>query len=173
MDGPQDPLEAFQDAYQVFTWRSSDGVKDLVRDTLRRSTAQSVTPADPDVIEAMIYGRRVAEVVTFFFTSDTTQAFCVRLQAERGHVEAAYQEAREAERLRLEAAAAAAAPPRPSAAYPPPALEPQGPLPPPCGGCRALAASAGLPQGPPLSGPRGGEGTLCCCPAPRGSGSGG
>ena len=61
MDGPQDPLEAFQDACQVFTWRSSDGVKGLVRDTLKRSTAQSVTPAEPDVIEAMMYGCRVAE----------------------------------------------------------------------------------------------------------------
>ena len=97
MDGPQDPLEAFQDAYQVFIWRSSDGVGNLVRDTLRRSAAQSATAADPDVIEAMMYGCRVAEVVTIILTSDTF------------HFEAAYQEAREAERLRLEAAAAAAA----------------------------------------------------------------
>ena len=126
----------------MFTWRSSDGVKELVRDNLRRSTAQSVTPADPDVIEAMMYGCRVAVVVTFLPTSDTMQALCVRLQAERGHVEAAYQEAREAERLRLEAAAAAAAPPRPSTAYPPPALEPQGPWPP-------LAGVAGPSQPPP------------------------
>ena len=133
MDGPQNSLETSQVAYQVFTWRSSDGVKDLVRDTLKRSTAQSVTPADPDVIEAMIYGCRVAEVVTFILTSDTMQALSARLQAECGYVEAAYEEAREVERLRLEAAAAAAAPPRPLAAYPPPALEPQGPWPPPAG----------------------------------------
>ena len=61
------------------------------------------------------------------------QALRERLQAERGHVEAAYGEAREVERFRLEATVAAAAPPQPSAAYPPPALEPQEPWPPPAG----------------------------------------
>ena len=133
MDGPQDPLEAFQDAYQVFTWRSPTGVKDLVRDTLRRSTAQRVTPAGPDVIESMMYKCRVAEMMNFILTSDTMQELCERLQAERDHVAGVYADAQEVERLRLEASAAAAAPPRPSAAYPPLAPEPQGPWPPPAG----------------------------------------
>ena len=133
MDGPQDLLEAFQDAYQVFTWWSPTGVKDLVRDTLRRSPAHRVTPAGPDVIESMMYGGRVAEVMTAILTSDTMQVLCERLQAERDHVAGVYAEAQEVERLRLEAFAAAAAPPRPSAAYPPLAPEPQGPWPPPAG----------------------------------------
>ena len=81
MDGPQDPLEAFHGACQVLTWWSPTRVKDLVRDALRRSPAQRVTPAGPDVIESMMYGCRVAEVMTAIFTSDTMQVLCERLQA--------------------------------------------------------------------------------------------
>ena len=132
MDGSQGPLDAFHARLGVFTWRSEVSVKDLLRETLRRNTAQRVTPADPNVIESMMYGCRVAEVTTSLFTSDTMQVFCERLQAERAYVAEAYPVHMEAEveRLRLEAAAAAVAHPRPAAAHPQPAPVPQGPWPP-------------------------------------------
>ena len=174
MDGPQDPLDAFHDAFSVLTWRSPTRVKDLLRDTLRRSLAQRVMPAHPDVIESMMYVRvQGGRGDDLPFHLGHLPVLCERLREERAYVAGVYAEAQEVERLRLEASATAAAPPRPTAAYPPPAPEPQGPWPPPPGCGRALAASARLPQGPLLPGPRGGEGTPCCCPALRGSGSGG
>ena len=137
MDGSQDLLDAFSARLGVFTWESAVSVKDLLRETLRQSIAQRVTPADPNIIEAMMYGRRVAEVTTSFLTSDAVQVFCERLQAERVYVAeayAVYMEA-EAERRRQEATAAAAARPQP-------APVPQGPWPPPPG---VAASSQPLP----------------------------
>ena len=133
MDGSQDSLDAFHARLGVLTWRNEVNVKDLLRETLRRSTAQRVTPANPNVIESMMYGCRVAEVTTFLLTSDTMQVLCERLQAERAYIAEAYVAHMEAEveRLRLEAAAAAVAPPRPTAAHPQPAPVPQGLWPPP------------------------------------------
>ena len=132
MDGSQDSLDAFHARLGVFTRRNGVSVKDLFRETLRRSTARRITPANPNVIESMMYGCRLAEVTTFVFMSDTMQVFCERLQAERAYVAEAYAVHMEAEveRLRLEAAAAAVAPPRPTAAHRQPAQVPQGPWPP-------------------------------------------
>ena len=129
MDGSQDSLDAFHDGFGVLTWRGQTSVKDLLRETLRRSPAQRVTPANPNVIETMMYRCRVAEVVTFILTSDTMQVLCERLQAERAYVADVYAVHTEAEveRLMLEASAAAAARPRPKAAYPQPTPVPQGP----------------------------------------------
>ena len=143
MDGSQDSLDAFHARLGVLTWRSEVSVKDLLRETLRRSTALRVTPANP-IIGSMIYGCMVAEVTTFFFTSDTMQVFCERLQVERAYVAEAYAVHMEAEvgRLRLEAAAAAVAPPRPTAAHPQPAPVPQGPWPTP----PSMAASSQPPS---------------------------
>ena len=125
MDGSQDLLDAFNARLGVLTWESAVSVKDLLRETLRRSTAQRVTPAGPNVIETMVYGCRVAEVTTSLFISDTMQVLCERLQAERAYVAEAYAVYMEAgvERRRQEATAAAAARPQP-------APVPQGPWPP-------------------------------------------
>ena len=76
MDGSQDSLDAFHARLGVLTWRSEVSVKDLLRETLRRSAAQRVTPANPNVIESMMYGCRVAEVTTFLLTPDTMQVLC-------------------------------------------------------------------------------------------------
>ena len=134
MDGSQGPLDAFHARLGVSTWRGEVSVKDLLRETLRRSTAQRVTPFDPNVIESMIYGCRVAEVTTSFLTSGTMQVLCEGLQVERAYVAEAYAVHMEAEveRLRLETAAAV---------HPRPAAVPQGPWPPPPG----VAASSQPP----------------------------
>ena len=59
MDGSQYLLDAFSARWGVLTWGSAVNVKGLLRETLRRSTAQRASPADPNVVESMMYGCRV------------------------------------------------------------------------------------------------------------------
>ena len=120
MDGPQDLMDAFNGKWGVLAWGNPNTVKDMLRGILQRSAAQLVTPADPCVIESMMYGCRVAEVTIIFLTSDTMQQVCVAQQEERAFVAdhfAVYLGA-DTERRRQEAAA----PPQP-------APVPQGPPP--------------------------------------------
>ena len=150
-------------------------VKDLLRETLLRSTAQRVTPADPNVIESMMYGCRVVEVTTSLFTSDTIQVLCERMQAERAYVAEAYAVHMEAgvERLRLEAAAAAAAHPQPAAAHPQPAPVPQGPWPPPPGVAASLQPPPAYRKAHFSPGPGAERAPSAAVPPPWGGGSGG
>ena len=68
MDDPQDRLDAFNSGWGVLPWGAPDPVKRLLRATLRQCPAQQVpAPADPCVVESMMYGCRVAEVVSLLF----------------------------------------------------------------------------------------------------------
>ena len=82
MGDPQDPLGAFYAAYQVFIWRSPTGMVDLVRGALRRSGLLDGADVPPDVIEGMMYGRRLSEVLTLCHTSANLQGLCVALQTQ-------------------------------------------------------------------------------------------
>ena len=129
MDGPQDLMDAFNGRRGVLTWGSPDTVKRMLRETLQRSIAQRVTPADPCVIESMMYGCRVAGVTTFLLTSDTMQQVCVALAEGRAFVAdefAAYLEAH-TERC-PQPALVPQEPPPPPPVWPPP---PAGPWQPP------------------------------------------
>ena len=67
MDDPQDPLEAFNKGWGVLAWTTNGAVKQMLRMTLRQCPAQQGSaPLDPCVIESMMYGCRVAEVVTTY-----------------------------------------------------------------------------------------------------------
>ena len=110
MGDPQDPLVAFQEAFGVLSWQSPDSMKASVRTVLSECPfVQGLPAAQLVAIEGMMYGCRVAEVLTFCFTSDTMDRLCRALREERGHVAGLYEEERQIERLRLEQAAA---PPR-------------------------------------------------------------
>ena len=171
MGDPQDPLGAFQVANMVLTWRSPPDMRATVRTTLCQSPlAQGVPSARLAVIEGMVYGCRVAEVLTFCLTAGTLDGLCRAFMEERDHVTGMYEEEQRLERLRLEQAVAAAQPVPPAAASPaaaPPAAAAPGPAGP------VAAAAGGVPQGPLHSGPRGGGGAPPRWPAPRGGGRGG
>ena len=113
----------FQDAYQVLTWRSPDEMKRAVRVTLGECAfTRGVSSAHLAAVEGMMYGCRVAEVLTICLTANTLDGLCIALRSERDHVTAMYEEDRRVERLRLEHAAAAGhpQPPRPPPPPPPP-----------------------------------------------------
>ena len=121
MGDPQDPLAAFQEAFGVLSWQSPDSMKASVRTVLSECPfVQGLPAAQLVAIEGMIYGCRVAEVLTFCLTSDTLDSLCMSLREERGLVAGMYEEERRLERLRLEQAAAP---------LPPPRQAPQPPLP--------------------------------------------
>ena len=113
MGDPQGPLGAFYAAYQVFTWRSPAGMVEMVRGALRRSGLLENTPTPPDVIEGMMYGCRLSEVLTLCHAAASLQDLCAALREERAHVSDVYEESREVERFWLEQRAAAAGPPQP------------------------------------------------------------
>ena len=73
MGDPQDPLGAFHAAYQVFTWRSFTGMVEMVRGALRRSGLLEDADVPPDVIEGMMYGRGLSEVLTHCHASASLQ----------------------------------------------------------------------------------------------------
>ena len=130
---------------------------------------RGLCPPNLCIIESMMYGCRVAEVVDFLRTLDTPQQVCDALAGERDLV--AGQLSSYLGALARRRAQHAPQPPPPQQWQPPllarpplPAqpwhpLEPQGPPPP--------------PQGPLLPGAGGGEGTPHCCAALRERGSGG
>ena len=98
-----------------------------VRTTLSQCPlAQGVPNARLAVIEGMVYGCRVAEMLTFCLTAGTLDDLCTALMEERDHVTEMYEEERRLERLRLEQAMAAAQPhpPRPPPLLPLPAQWP-------------------------------------------------
>ena len=100
MGDPQGPLGAFQVAYQVLTWRSPLDMGATVRATLSQSLlAQGVPNAHFAVIEGMMYGCRVAEVLTFCLTAGTLDDLCTALMEERDHVTGMYEEERRLARL--------------------------------------------------------------------------
>ena len=94
---------------------------DMVRGALHRSGLLAHDPSTPrDVIEGMMYGCRLSEVLTLCHTAASLQDLCVALRQERAHVSEAYEEDREVERFRLEERAAAAGLPQPPQAQWPP-----------------------------------------------------
>ena len=86
---------------------------EIVRGALRRSGFLEDTDVPPDVIEGMMYGCKLSEVLTLCHTAASLQGLCVALRDERSHVSEVYEESREVERLWLEQRAAAAGPPQP------------------------------------------------------------
>ena len=122
-----------------------------VRVTLGQSgPAQGVPSNRLAVIEGMMYGCRVAEVLTICFTAKTLDGLCVALRNERDHVTAMYEEDRRVERLWQEHAVAAGhpQPPRPPPAPPPPTQWPPQEQPPQWQPPPAQWPE-GLPQWPP------------------------
>ena len=73
MGDPQDPLGAFHAAYQVFTWRNPAGMVAMVRAALRRSGLLENTSTPPDVVEGMMYGCKLSEVLTLCHTAASLQ----------------------------------------------------------------------------------------------------
>ena len=121
MGDPHDPLVAFQAAFGVLSWQSPDSMKASVRTTLsERPFVQGLPAAQLVAIEGMMYGCRVAEVLTFCLTSNTLDGLCMALREERELVAGMYEEERQLVRFRLEQAAAP---------LPPPRQAPQPPLP--------------------------------------------
>ena len=178
MDDPQDLLEAFNGRWGVLAWGAPGPVKHMLRTILRQCPAQQgPAPADPCVVESMMYGCRVAEVATILFTSDTMQQVCEALAGRRDFVAeqlSAYLEAQTGRRTQQapRPTPLPQGPPPPLARPPLPAepwrpLEPQGPAPsrrarlsPGPGAERAPSAAAPPPGGaaaagdllPPLAG---------------------
>ena len=95
---------------------------DMVRGALRRSGLLEGADVHSGVIEGMVYGCRLSEVLTLCHASASLQGLCVALREERAHVAEVYGESQEAERLRLEQCAAAAGPPQPPQEPWPPCL---------------------------------------------------
>ena len=127
MGDPQDPMGAFQEFYQVLIWRSPPQMRATVRSTLSQcAPAQGVPSTRLAVIEGMMYGCRVAEVLTICLTAVTLDDLCRAFMEERDHVTEMYGEERRIERLRLEQAVAAGQPhpPRPPPLPPLPAQWP-------------------------------------------------
>ena len=126
MGGPQDPVVAFHEAYQVLTWRNPPGMRATVRGILSQSFAlRGEPPARLAVVEGMMYGCRVAEVLTICLTAGTLQDLCAAFMEERDHVTGMYEENRQVERLWLERAATAGPPQPPHAQWPPQEQPPQ------------------------------------------------
>ena len=86
MDGPQDPMRAFNEAWGVLSWTTPGSVRQMLRTAVQQwcqhTCTGTVTP-NLSIIESMMYGCWVAVVVDFFRTLDTPAQVCDALTEAR------------------------------------------------------------------------------------------
>ena len=146
MDDPQDPLRAFNGARGVLSWTTPEHVRQALRTAMQYWRLYTCTcPVKPNlpVIESMMYGCRVAEVVDILRTFDTPVQVCDALAGERAFVAeqlAAYLGALAARRQ-----AQFAQPPQPPQPWQPP--RPPGPPP----GRARFSPGPGAGRAPPAA----------------------